>query len=283
MLTGKRIVVTGVATRQSIAFAIAQQAQAAGAEVVLTSFGRMRSMTERAAARLDGPPDVLELDVNEPEDHRRLALELDQRWGRVDGIVHAIAFAPGDALGGNFMHAPDESAVTAFRTSAVSLRTLTGSLRPLLQRADRGGSVVALDFDATVAWPGYDWMGVAKAGLESVARYLARDLGQEGVRVNLVSAGPLRTVAASGVPGFHLLADRWAEQAPLGWDPGDPEPVAGAVCFLLSDGARGISGEMLHVDGGFHAMGAPLVRADVLAERAHGAPGRGPRARAGGS
>ena len=282
MLAGKRVLVTGVATRQSIAFAIAREAQAAGAEVILTSFGRMRSMTERAAARLDGPPDVLELDVNEPEDHHRLALELERRWGGIDGIVHAVAFAPGDALGGNFMNAPDESAMMAFRTSALSLKTLTGALRPLLQRAERGGSVVALDFDATVAWPGYDWMGVAKAGLESVARYLARDLGPEGVRVNLVSAGPLRTVAASGVPGFHLLADRWAEQAPLGWDPTDPEPVAAAACFLLSDGARGISGEMLHVDGGFHAMGAPLVGADELAQRGNGAAGRTPPALAGG-
>lgn len=257
ILEGKKIVVTGVITRDSIAFDVARQAQEAGAEVVLTGFGRARRMTERAAARLPGEVDVLELDVNSDEDLAALQDELTSRWGQVDGVLHAIAFAPGDALGGGFLETPTSSALTAFQTSAVSLRALTVALLPSLEKAENGGSVVGLDFDASVAWPVYDWMGVAKAGLEAVARYLARDLGPRGVRVNLVSAGPIETLAAGGIPGFERLADSWGETAPLGWDTGDPSSVAGTVCYLLSDMSRGVTGEIIHVDGGYHAMGAP--------------------------
>jgi enoyl-[acyl-carrier protein] reductase I len=256
MLTGKKLVITGVITKDSIAFEVARQAQALGAEVVLTGFGRARRLTERTAKRLDGPPDVLELDVNRPEDLAALRDELRSRWGRVDGVLHAIAFAPEDALGGRFLDTPPESAVTAFTTSAFSLKALAVALADLYPAT--GASVVGLDFDATVAWPVYDWMGVAKAALEATSRYLARDLGPRGVRVNLVSAGPLGTLAARGIPGFAELAGAWQRQAPLGWDPEDPGPVAGAVCFLLSDLARAITGEILHVDGGFHAMGTAL-------------------------
>jgi enoyl-[acyl-carrier protein] reductase I len=213
-------------------------------------------MTERAAARLPEPPDVLELDVNSESDLAALSKELGSRWDRLDGALHAIAFAPQDALGGNFMDAPAESAEIAFRTSAHSFKALAAAVVPLM--GDEGGSLVGMDFDASVAWPVYDWMGVAKAALESVSRYLARDLGPSGVRVNLVSAGPVDTPAAGGIPGFDGLAALWERQAPLGWDPKDPAPVADAICFLLSDRARAISGEILHVDGGFHAMGAPL-------------------------
>jgi enoyl-[acyl-carrier protein] reductase I len=255
MLAGKRLLITGVLTKGSIAFTVAERAQQEGAEVLLTGFGRTRRMTERAAARLPDPPDVLELDVNNPEDFETLVAELKQRWGGVDGALHAIAFAPGDALGGNFMSAPPESAELAFRTSAYSFKALAEALLPLM---DDGGSLVGLDFDATVAWPVYDWMGVAKAALESVSRYLARDLGEHRVRVNLVSAGPVETPAAQGIPGFEALAGLWEKQAPIGWDATDPAPVADAVLFLLSDRARAITGEILHVDGGFHAMGAPL-------------------------
>jgi meromycolic acid enoyl-[acyl-carrier-protein] reductase len=251
-LAGRRVLVTGVITKDSIAFATAAQLQQAGAEVLLTSFGRARRLTERAAARLPQPPDVLELDVNRAEDYPALVQELRARWGGVDGIVHAVAFAPEDALGGRFLTAPPASALTAFQTSAVSLKELAAALAPLM---GAGGAIVGLDFDARVAWPIYDWMGVAKAGLEAVARYLARDLGPHGIRVNLVSAGPLKTVAAGGIPGFQQLADAWGRQAPLGWDVTDPEPVAQTVCFLLSDWSRAISGEIVHVDGGFHAMG----------------------------
>jgi enoyl-[acyl-carrier protein] reductase I len=254
LLAGKRLVITGVITKDSIAFHVAEQAIAAGAEVVLTSFGRVRRMTERAAARLGQPVEVLELDVNREEDLAALTESLRQRWGGVDGVLHAIAFAPEDALGGNFMTAPAASAAQAFQTSAFSLKALAAATAPLM---DRGGSIVGLDFDATVAWPIYDWMGVAKAALESVSRYLARDLGPQGIRVNLVSAGPLGTVAARGIPGFEQLAELWRQQAPLGWDIEDPSVVGGAVCFLFSDLARAISGEILHVDGGFHAIGAP--------------------------
>jgi enoyl-[acyl-carrier protein] reductase I len=252
LLEGKRLLITGVLTRGSIAYSVAERAQEEGASIVLTGFGRTRRMTERAAAKLPTPPDVLELDVNSPDDLAALAESL----GPIDGALHAIAFAPGDALGGNFMSAPAESAEAAFRTSAFSFKALAEALKPSLPES--GGSLVALDFDASVAWPVYDWMGVAKAALESVSRYLARDLGPSGVRVNLVSAGPIETPAAGGIPGFERLAGLWGKQAPLGWDTGAPAAVADAVLFLLSDLSRGMTGEIVHVDGGFHAMGAPL-------------------------
>jgi meromycolic acid enoyl-[acyl-carrier-protein] reductase len=251
ILEGKRLLLTGVITHRSIAFAVAEQAQMAGAEIVLTSFGRARRMTARAAQRLPTVPDVLELDVNEPADLAGVAAELERRWGGVDGALHAIAFAPQDALGGRFMETPAESAEQAFRTSAFSFKALGSALTPLL---GDGASLVGLDFDGSLAWPVYDWMGVSKAALEAVSRYMARDLGPRGVRVNLVSAGPVATAAAGGIPGFERLAGEWARRAPLGWDTGDATLVAQAVCFLLSDWSRGISGEILHVDGGFHAM-----------------------------
>jgi meromycolic acid enoyl-[acyl-carrier-protein] reductase len=256
ILKGKRLVITGVITKDSIAYHAAEQAQREGAEIVLTSFGRVKRMTERAAQRLPEPADVLELDVNREEDLAALTDSLRDRWGSVDGVLHAIAFAPQDAIGGQFMSAPAESAKQAFETSAFSLKALAAAVAPLMPR---GAGIVGLDFDASVAWPVYDWMGVAKAALESVSRYLARDLGPAGVRVNLVSAGPLGTVAAQGIPGFEQLADLWRLQAPLGWDVSDPGPVARAICWLLSDYAQAISGEIVHVDGGFHAVGAAVA------------------------
>jgi enoyl-[acyl-carrier protein] reductase I len=254
LLDGKRLLITGVLTTDSLAYHAAQLAQQEGATVLLTSFGRVRRITERAAKRLPNPPEVVELDVNSEEDLAQLTETLRDRWGGVDGALHAIAFAPEDALGGKFMTAPAESAKQAFQTSAFSFKALAAALEPLMEP---GSSMVGLDFDATLAWPIYDWMGVAKAALESVGRYQARDLGPKGIRVNLVSAGPLGTVAARGIPGFEALADLWRRQAPLGWDVADPTPVARAICFLLSDYSQAISGEILHVDGGFHAVGAP--------------------------
>jgi enoyl-[acyl-carrier protein] reductase I len=200
---------------------------------------------------------VLELDVNEESDLEALASDLASRWEAVDGVLHAIAHAPEDAIGGAFLETGYESAAQAFRTSAYSLQALARHLAPLMEGAG-GGAIVGLDFDATVAWPVYDWMGVAKAALESTARYLARDLGPRGIRVNLVAAGPVDTAAAGGIPGFGELSAAWSAGAPLGWDAADATPVAHAVCFLLSDWARAISGEILHVDGGFHALGAPV-------------------------
>jgi enoyl-[acyl-carrier protein] reductase I len=251
ILAGKRLLITGVITKDSIAFHVAEQAQKEGAQVILTSFGRVRRMTERAAARLPEPVEVVELDVNREED---LAALPEAVGDRLDGVLHAIAFAPEDAIGGNFLTAPADSAAQAFQTSAFSLKALAAAVAG---RMGEGGSIVGLDFDASVAWPVYDWMGVAKAALESVCRYLARDLGPAGIRVNLVAAGPLGTVAARGIPGFEQLAGLWPQQAPLGWDIEDPTPVASAICLLLSDYARGITGEIVHVDGGFHAVGAP--------------------------
>jgi enoyl ACP reductase len=251
MLAEKRLLITGVLTRKSIAFAVAREAQLAGAEVVLTGFGRTRRMTERAASRLPEPPEVLELDVNSEQDLGGLAAELEGRWGGLDGVLHAIAFAPQDAIGGKFLDTPSESAVEAFRTSAYSYQALARHLAPMM---DQGGSVVGLDFDASVAWPAYDWMGVSKAALEAVNRYLARELGPRGIRANLISAGPIASPAAGGIPGFDDLSDSWPEAAPLGWDCDDPTPVARAVCFLLSDWSEAISGELIHVDGGVHAV-----------------------------
>jgi enoyl-[acyl-carrier protein] reductase I len=256
LLEGKKLLVTGVLTPQSIAFAVGSRAQDEGAELLLTGFGRGMSITQRSARRLPQTPDVLEMDVTDPEQVRTVAGEVAERWGRLDGLLHAIAFAPEDALGGRFLETPWESAATALHASAYSLKELVVAHRGPLREAR--GSVVSLDFDASVAWPAYDWMGVSKAALEAVTRYLARDLGTEGIRVNCVAAGPLRTVAAKGIPGFDTFIDRWERRAPLGWDPTDATPVADACVWLLSDRSRAISGEILHVDGGFHAMGTDL-------------------------
>ncbi|HET9724583.1 MAG TPA: enoyl-ACP reductase FabI [Actinomycetota bacterium] len=254
LLEGKKLLITGVLTRDSIAYAAARAVQEQGAEIALTSFGRAMSLTEKSAKRLPQPVDVLEMDATDVDQVRTVAEELGRRWGRIDGFLHAIAFAPQDALGGNFLHTPWESVGTALQVSAFSLKTIATELLP--QMRERGGAIVSLDFDARFAWPVYDWMGVAKAALESVTRYLARDLGPHGVRVNTISAGPLRTMAGKGIPGFQSLADGWGDRAPLGWDPTDAAPVGDAVAFLFSDLSRGVTGEMLHVDGGYHAMGS---------------------------
>jgi enoyl ACP reductase len=262
MLAGRRILITGVLDSHSIAFATAARAQELGAEVLLTGFGRTRRMTERAARALPGPSEVLELDVNNPGDIESLRVELDTRWGGLDGLLHAVAYAPPDALGGGFLDTPLESALIAYQTSAFSLKALVAGLQSLLEAAPNGAGVVGLDFDASVAWPSYDWMGVAKAALEAVARYLARDVGGFEIRVNLVAAGPIETLAAGGIPGFSRLAEAWSASAPLAWNCADPTPVADAACFLLSPLARAITGEIVHVDGGFHAIGCPALSAE---------------------
>jgi enoyl ACP reductase len=256
LLENKRLVITGVLTPQSIAFGAAKACQEQGGQIVLTSFGRAMSLTEKVAKRLPDPPDVLEMDANDPAQIDALCDALAERWGTVDGFLHAIAFAPQDALGGNFLHTPWESAATAIQTSAFSLKAIAVGLLPLME--ENGGSIVSLDFDGRFAWPVYDWMGVAKASLESVTRYLARDLGPKKIRVNTVSAGPLKTIAGKGIPGFEHIADAWDRRAPLGWDITDPTPVGQAIALLFSDLSSGITGELIHVDGGFHAMGTDL-------------------------
>jgi enoyl ACP reductase len=272
LLEGKKLLITGVLTPDSIAFAAAQVAQEAGADIVLTSFGRQMRLTERTARKLPHPPDVLELDVNEEAHIENLSAELAGRWGRLDGILHAIAFAPQDALGGAFLDTPWESASTAFRTSAYSLKALAVGMLPLMK--EKGGAIVSMDFDASLAWPIYDWMGVSKAALESITRYLARYLGRYGIRVNCVSAGPLRTMAARSIPGFDVLGAAWGSRAPLGWDVHDPLPVARTVAFFLSDWSSGITAEIVHVDGGYHAMGGELV--DLKGMAGTGASPEGP-------
>jgi meromycolic acid enoyl-[acyl-carrier protein] reductase len=253
LLDKKKIVVTGVLTDSSIAFSVAKQAQEQGAEVVLTSFGRAMSLTKRAARRLPTEPDILELDVADTTHLEALTSTLEEKWGQVDGVLHAIGFAPEVCLGGDFMAAGWDDVATALQVSAYSLKALAQATLPVMKG---GGSIVALDFDARQAWPQYDWMGVAKAALESTARYLARDLGPLGVRVNLVCAGPIRTVAARGIPGFSTFEEVWAARAPLGWDVSDANPAAKACVALLSDWFPATTGEMIHVDGGFHAIGA---------------------------
>jgi enoyl ACP reductase len=260
LLDGKKVVVTGVLNPDSIAYGVAKLAQEEGAEIVLTSFGRAMSLTRRTARKLSPEPDVLELDVTEPAHLEALTTDLASRWTRVDGVLHAIGFAPAPALGGNFLKTEWDDVATTIHASTYSLKALAVAVLPLMQ--DAGGSIVGLDFDATQAWPAYDWMGVAKAALESTARYLARDLGAHRIRVNLVSAGPLRSVAARGIPGFDQMEGAWAGRSPLGWDSRDTSPVAKACVSLLSDWFPATTGEIVHVDGGFHSQAAPNVAGD---------------------
>ncbi|KIZ17941.1 enoyl-ACP reductase FabI [Streptomyces natalensis] len=255
ILAGKRILVTGVLTEGSIAFHAAKVAQEQGAEVVLTGFGRV-SLVERIAKRLPEPTTVIEMDVTNPEHLDGLAAKVSEYFGDdegIDGIVHSIAFGPQGAF--NFLEADWADVSTAVQVSAFSLKSLTMALLPLMEKRG-GGSVVGLTFDAQIAWPKYDWMGVAKAALESTGRYLARDLGGRNIRVNMVSAGPIKSMAAKSIPGFEELADVWNHRAPIGWDLADPEPAGRGVVGLLSDFFPKTTGEIVHVDGGVHMMGA---------------------------
>jgi meromycolic acid enoyl-[acyl-carrier-protein] reductase len=254
LLDGKRILVAGVTMDSSIGFAAAKVAQEQGATVLISNFGRALSITKRIAKRLPVEPPVLDLDVTNDEHLAGLADAVREHVDGLDGVVHSIAYGnPETLLGGKFLTGPWDDVAQAVRVSAYSLMSLTQALRPVLATP---ASVVGLTFDATVAWPAYDWMGVAKAGLESTARYLARDLGPEGIRVNLVSAGPLKTLAAKAIPGFEELDSMWASRSPLGWDNTDQIPTAKAICALLSDFFPATTGEIVHVDGGFHAMGS---------------------------
>jgi enoyl-[acyl-carrier protein] reductase I len=261
LLQGKKLLITGVLTPQSLAYGIAEHALAQGADILLTGFGRAKSLTERSAKRLKPGLEVLELDVTNPAHFTALTESLRQRWDRVDGVLHSIAYAPEDALGGNFLNTPWESVQTAFRISTFSLKELSVACLPLMTK---GGSIVTLDFDNRVAWPIYDWMGVCKAALEATVRYLARDLGPKGIRVNALAAGPLATIAAKGIPGFKALEQGWGKQAPLGWSAKDcHDMVARTACALLSDWMPSTTGEMVHVDGGYHAVGAPPVEPEA--------------------
>ena len=252
LLDGKRLLVTGVITDASIAWSVARVAMNEGATVVLTGYGRL-SLVERVAKKLPKPAPVVELDVTNPEQLAGLPARVREHVDGIDGVLHSIGFAPASALGGDFLETPWEDVATAVHVSTYSLASLTKAALPLFP--ERGGSVVGLTFDASVSWPAYDWMGVAKAGMESAARYLARELGPRGTRVNLVAAGPLRTMAARSIPGFKRFEDVWDERAPLGWDINDPEPVARTCAALLSDWMPATTGEIVHVDGGFHATG----------------------------
>lgn len=253
LLDGKRILVTGVLTDQSIAFHVARLAQEQGAQVILTSFGRTMGLTRRSSGRLPQPVPIVELDVTSTDDLAALADRVREHADGLDGVLHSIGFAPEAALGGNFLNTEWTDVSTAVQVSAYSLKALAVAARPLM---GPGSAVVGLDFDATVAWPKYDWMGVAKAAFESTARYLARDLGPSGIRVNLVAAGPIRTMAAKSIPGFDEFEEVWSTRAPLAWDLDDPVPAAQACVALMSDWFPATTGEIVHVDGGVHSQGA---------------------------
>jgi enoyl ACP reductase len=252
LLAGKRLLITGVLTDASIAFSAAKIAQENGAKVVLTGFGRL-SLVERIAKRLPETPPVIELDVTDPEHLAALPGKVREHIDGIDGVLHSIAFGPQSVLGGEFLNAGWEDVSKALHVSTYSYKALAMACLPLMQP---GGSIVGLTFDATKAWPVYDWMGVAKAGLESASRYLALHLGKQGIRSNLVSAGPLRTMAAKSIPGFEQFEEAWAERAPLGWDLHDTSAAGKAICALLSDWFPATTGEVVHVDGGYHALGA---------------------------
>ncbi len=254
ILAGKNVLVTGVLTDSSIAFHIARVAQEEGANVVLTSFGRAMSITKRISARLPQEAPVLELDVTNDEHLSNLATAVKEHMPHLDGVVHSIGFAPEAALGGNFLNTEWPDVATAVQVSAYSLKSLTMACKPLFT-SPNGASVVGLDFDAQVAWPKYDWMGVAKAALESTSRYLARDLGKENIRFNLVAAGPIRTMAAKSIPGFDEFENVWNAKSPLEWDVNDPVPAAQAAVALMSPFFTKTTGEIIHVDGGLHAIG----------------------------
>jgi meromycolic acid enoyl-[acyl-carrier-protein] reductase len=253
ILEGKRLLVTGVITDSSIAFSVAKVAQEQGAEVVLTGFGRL-SLVERVARRLPKPCPVVELDVTDQAHLDGLAAKVGEHVDGLDGVLHSIGFAPASCLGEGFLDAPWSDVATAVSVSAYSLKSLAVACLPLF--GENGASIVGLDFDAQVAWPGYNWMGVAKAGLESTSRYLARELGPRNIRVNLIAAGPIRTMAAKSIPGFAAFEEAWQTRAPLGWDIEDPTPIAQTCAALFSDWMPATTGEILHVDGGFHAIGA---------------------------
>jgi enoyl-[acyl-carrier protein] reductase I len=254
ILEGKNILVAGVTMNTSIGYRVAELAQAEGATVVVSNFGRAMSLTGRILKRLDPEPPLLELDVSNDDHLATLADRLGEHVDRLDGIVHSIAFAnPETALGGKFLSTPFSDVGTSLQVSAYSLVSLTMACKPLFGDT---ASVVGLTFDARSSWPTYDWMGVSKAALESASRYLARYLGPEGVRSNLVAAGPLETIAKKAIPGAESFNEIWAQRAPLGWDPRDLDPTAKAVVALLSDWFPATTGEMIHVDGGLHSTGA---------------------------
>ncbi|XVX21939.1 enoyl-ACP reductase FabI [Actinomycetota bacterium] len=250
LLEGKTLLITGVLMESSIAFHVARLAQEQGAEVILTSFGRTMRITQTIAKRLPHEAPVVELDVTDSEHLETLAERLREHTDRIDGVLHSIGFAPEGAF--NFLEGTWEDVSTAVQVSAYSLKALSVAALPLMPE---GGSVVGLTFDARYAWPVYDWMGVAKAAFEATGRYCARDLGPKGVRVNLVAAGPIKTTAAKSIPGFEQFEEHWGDKAPLGWDVNDPVPTAQACIALLSDWFPATTGEIVHVDGGVHAMG----------------------------
>jgi enoyl-[acyl-carrier protein] reductase I len=253
ILENKRLLITGILTDSSLAFGVAQLALAEGAEVVVTGAGRGLRLTERTIRKLDGDVEVMEFDVTNPEHVTNIRDSLTNKWGKVDGALHAIGFMPEIGLGEDFLAGQWKDLSLGFEISAYSLKAVTEAVYPLMTE---GGSIVGLDFDASFAWPAYNWMGVAKAALESASRYLARSLGPDNIRVNLVAAGPIRTMAAKSIPGFKEFEDTWGTRAPLGWDVNDPSGVAKACVALLSDWFPQTTGEIIHVDGGYHAIGA---------------------------
>ena len=253
LLAGKRILVTGVLTDRSLAYHAAAKMQELGAEVLLTSFGRAKRITERAAQMLPKATDVLELDVTKQSDYDALVEELGARWDSVDGLLHSVAFAPAQLFKDPFLHANLDDVEAAMRISSYSLQQLSATLLPLMVRSQSGASIVALTVEDRVRVHPYAWMSVAKSVLNSIARQLAVHLADHNVRVNLIAAGPVRTNAGSVIPEFSEMEDTY-KRAPLGWDTRDHTAIAGPAAFLMSDLSRNMTGDILKVDGGMHIL-----------------------------
>ena len=256
MLQNKKLLITGILTNKSIAYHAAKIAIDNGATVIATGFGKGLRITERAVKRLSEDIEVYEMDIQDKEQVEAAVSKIGEKYGNLDGLLHAIAFSPTEAMGGNFLNTEVEDALTSFEVSAFSLKTLAQSFKPILNNPS---SIVTLDFDNSQAWPGYDWQGVSKSALQSIVRYLAYYLGKDGIRVNAVASGPLATTAAKNIPGFSSMEGEWDDRAPLGWDTKNPEPVAKVVSFLLSDYSEAVTGEVIHADGGAHAIGGTML------------------------
>jgi enoyl-[acyl-carrier protein] reductase I len=252
VLTGKNAVVMGVQNEWSIAWQIAEALAAAGANVAITYVDdRARANAERLATRVPGMKTFV-CNVQNDEEIVTLRGQLEAEYGHIDTLVHSIAFAPAAELANRFIDTSREGFKLAHEISVYSLIAVARELSPLMSH---GGSIMTLTYlGSDRVFPKYNVMGVAKAALESTVRYLAADLGEQGIRVNAISAGPLKTASARGIPGFSAMQQQAIDKSPLG-KVYDVKHVAGTAVFLASDAAPGLTGDVIFVDGGYHAMG----------------------------
>jgi enoyl-[acyl-carrier protein] reductase I len=253
-LTGLHGLIIGVANKRSISWSIAQAAQASGARLALTyPSQRLEENVRELAEKLENPL-VLPCDVGSDDQIAALASSLDREFGGLDFLVHGAAFAPSSALDNPFLQTTREDFRIALDVSTYSLIAIARAVQPLMEKRG-GGSILTLTYlGGTRVFQGYNVMGVAKAGLETTVRYLASDLGPQKIRVNAISAGPIKTLAAAGISGFSTILQVYRDRAPLRKNVELGE-VADAAMFLLGPESRGITGEVMMVDGGFHVMG----------------------------